>query len=98
MFEKKPKQTQKHQSTLGKLPGSWLVDGSDVSSLCCADDSMSVWVSSDDSIPGLQKQLAVSLAFHFVCVELLEMAPVWQPFQSDLGWMNLDRVALQQLE
>lgn len=55
----------KPQSTLGKLPGSWLVDGSDVSSLCCAADSMSAWLSREDSMPGLQRRLAVSIATHF---------------------------------
>ena len=39
---------------LKNLPGSWLVEGSDASSLCCPVDSMSVWLSKDDSIPGLK--------------------------------------------
>lgn len=41
-------------SNQNELPGSWLVDGSDASSLCCPDDSMSVWLSREDSIPGLE--------------------------------------------
>lgn len=41
-------------SNQNELPGSWLVDGNDASSFCCPDDSMSVWLSREDSIPGLE--------------------------------------------
>lgn len=37
-----------------EVPGSWLVDGSAASSLCCAAESISVWLSKDDSMPALE--------------------------------------------